>query len=210
MKEEQQYQSALSSAKIPILVLDQKWHQLFALTGKPESVLTVEAELKRLLEKQGQLNNDIKDLKKTKNKLMDNIVQNMEGTHEENVNDISSRKLTEDRRLIDEINEKLEVYEDELLEIPRQIQETNSRLMVATMDYCYDTIRSNKTEIDEIGEWIAQIRIDLKKNIIKKQNREINNKQIYSYMHDIFGAKILDLFDLKTEETEDTFEVGSE
>ena len=74
--------------------------------------------------------------------------------------------------------------------------------MAATMDYCYDTLRSNKEQIDEIALWIAQVRMDLKKNIIKKQNREINNKQIYSYMHDIFGAQILDLFDLKTEDEE--------
>lgn len=202
MKEEQEYQKALATAKIPVLVLDQKWHQLFALSGKPETVLGVEKELTQLLERQGKLNNDIKDLKKTKGKLMDNIVQNMEGTHEENINDISSKKLSEDRRLIDEINQTMEVYEDELLEIPRQIHETNGRLMVATMDYCYDTLRSNKEQIDEIALWIAQVRMDLKKNIIKKQNREINNKQIYSYMHDIFGAQILDLFDLKTEDEE--------
>ena len=46
------------------------------------------------------------------------------------------------------------------------------------------------------------MRIDLKKNIIKKQNREINSKEIYSYMHDIFGAQIIDIFDLKQEEQE--------
>ena len=39
-------------------------------------------------------------------------------------------------------------------------------------------------------------RIDLKKNIIKKQNREINSRQIYAYMHDIFGAEMMDVFDL--------------
>ena len=119
MKEE--YQKALAAAQVPVLVLDQKWHQLFVLSGKPETVLMVEKELNQLLERQGKLNNDIKDLKKTKSKLMDNIVQNMEGTHEENINDISSKKLSEDRRLIDEINQTIESYEDELLEIPRQI-----------------------------------------------------------------------------------------
>ena len=36
-----------------------------------------------------------------------------------------------------------------------------------------------------------------KKNIIKKQNREINNRQIYSYMHDIFGAEVIDIFDME-------------
>lgn len=202
MKEEQELLQALSQKKVPVLVLDQKWHRLFALSGKPDDVKPLEETLNGLLERQGQLNNDIKDLKKTKSRLMENIVQNMEGTHEENVGDMAYRKLEEDRRLIDEINGKMAEYEDELLELPRQIQDANRTLMVATMNYCYQKLRDNVSEIDEITAWITQVRIDLKKNIIKKQNREINNRQIYSYMHDIFGAQILDLFDLKEEDEE--------
>ncbi len=41
---------------------------------------------------------------------------------------------------------------------------------------------------------------NMKKNIIKKQNREINSKEIYSYMHNIFGAEMIEVFDLKEEE----------
>ena len=74
--------------------------------------------------------------------------------------------------------------------------------MLASMDFCYDKLRTNNEEIEEIAAWIKQMRIDLKKNIIKKQNREINSKEIYSYMHDIFGAQIIDIFDLKQEEQE--------
>ena len=48
-----------------------------------------------------------------------------------------------------------------------------------------------------IDEWIANIRVELKKNVIKKQNRDINNREIYSYLHDIFGAEVLDLFDIE-------------
>lgn len=202
MKDDKEYMEALAQKKVPILVLDQKWHRVFALNGKPQNVKAEEAILNELLERQGQLNNDIKDLKKTKAKLMENIVQNMDGTHEENINDISSRKLEEDRRLIDEINARMEEYEDELMELPRKIQEANRTLMISTMQFCYQKLRDNVSEIEEITEWITQVRIDLKKNIIRKQNREINNRQIYSYMHDIFGAQILDLFDLKEEDEE--------
>ena len=52
-------------------------------------------------------------------------------------------------------------------------------------------------ESKEIEEWISGIRIELKKNIIKKQNRDINNREIYAYLHDIFGAEVLDLFDIQ-------------
>ena len=204
--EEKDFENALKDKKVPILVLDQKWHRLFALSGKPENVLAIESELNHLIERQGQLNNDLKDLKKLKNKLMDNIVVNMAGTHEENSGAIESKKLEEDKRLIDDVNAKIEAAEDELLELPKLIRDKNETLMIATMDFCYDKLRSNMKEADEIAEWISQVRRDLKKNIIKKQNREINNRQIYSYMHDIFGPSVINLFDLVQEDVDEKLE----
>ena len=52
--------------------------------------------------------------------------------------------------------------------------------------------------------WNASVipipRVDLKKNIIRKQNRDINNREIYAYLHDIFGPSTLDLFDIHYED----------
>lgn len=206
MIEDKNFKEAIETKKVPILVLDQKWHRLFALSGKSEEILKIESALNELIQHQGQINNDMKELKKIKNTLMGNIVMNMEGAHDENINTMVSKKLGEDRRLIDEINEKIENYEDELLELPKLIKAQNEELMLESMNYCYEKMRINTTEVDEIAAWIAQVRKDLKKNIIKKQNREINSKQIYSYMHDIFGVQVIDLFDLKYEDVETKYE----
>ena len=65
------------------------------------------------------------------------------------------------------------------------------------MDYFYEKLRVNHEESAEIEAWINQVRIDLKKNIIRKQNRDINNREIYEYLHDIFGAAVIDIFDIK-------------
>lgn len=203
MKEEKDFKEALKEKKVPVLVLDQKWHRLFELGGKPEQVIQIESGLTHLLERQGQLNNDVKDMKKLKKKLMDSIVANMEGTNEEKFGAEESRKLEENRRLIDELNEKLAQAEDELLELPGLIRETNNQLMIETMRYCYQKLHTNIQEVEEITDWIAKVRRELKINIIKKQNREINGRQIYAYMHDIFGMEILNLFDLKYEEVEE-------
>ena len=156
-----------------------------------------------LLERQGQLNNDLKDMKKLKKKLMGDIVANMEGTHAEKFGAKESKKLEENRRLIDELNEKMEQAEDELLELPTLIRERNGELMLETVQYSYDKLHKNMQEAAEIAEWIARVRKELKINIIKKQNREINGRQIYAYMHDIFGMEILNLFDLNYEEVEE-------
>ena len=200
MGEHRDFKEVVQGRKIPICVLDQKWHKLFALKGKPDEVVEKEKELNVLLQKQGKLNTENKDLKKVKSRLMENIVQNMEGTNEDKSDHVSSKMLDEDRRLIDEVNQQIEDNEDQLLELLREISRVNQELMVLTMDYCYEKLRINISEAKQINEWITQVRIDLKKNIIKKQNREINSRQIYAYMHDIFGAELMDVFDLENDD----------
>ncbi len=185
------FKSALIGKTVPLLVLDQKWHRLFAVHGKTEEIKTCESKLNGLLSEQGKLNTRLKELKKLKGKLLDEIVQNM---------DEDDKKLEENKRLVDEINEKIDECEDALVDIPYKIRETNDELMLLSMDYFYDKIRVNQSESIEIEEWIHQIRIDLKKNIIRKQNRDINNREIYAYLHDIFGAEVINIFDIKYED----------
>lgn len=195
MKTEEEFRAALSNKNIPLLVLDQKWHRLFAIHGKTDEIKEKEAKVNELLAQQGRANTELKKLKKIKNQLMDEIVQNMDD--DDNDSAEREKKRLENKKLIDEVNEKINEEEDLLLELPKEIKEVNESLMILSMDYFYSKLRVNQTEANEIEDWIAQVRIDLKKNIIRKQNRTINNKEIYSYLHDIFGAEVLDLFDIQ-------------
>ncbi len=196
MKQRQDFKSALIGKTVPLLILDQKWHRLFAVHGKTDEIKALETKLNKLLTEQAKLNTRLKDLKKLKGKLLDEIVQSMEE---------DEKKLEDNKRLVDEINEKIDVCEEELADIPFQLRETNDELMLCSMDYFYEKIRVNQTESTEIEEWINQVRIDLKKNIIRKQNRDINNREIYAYLHDIFGAEVINIFDIKyNEESRET------
>ncbi|MGN0414148.1 MAG: hypothetical protein ACI4FX_01495 [Agathobacter sp.] len=200
MKSDEEFRAAIAGKQVPILVLDQKWHRLFAVHGKTDEIKEAEGALNALLARQGKLNTDLKGFKVLKNKLMDSIVQNMDGTTEAHMDAAREKKLDEDKRLIEEVNQKIADAEDELLEIPKQIREANNELMILSLDYFYDKIRVNQEESREIEEWITQVRIDLKKNIIRKQNRDINNREIYAYLHDILGPQVLDLFDIQYEQ----------
>ncbi len=200
MKDEEVFREALAGKQIPILILDTKWHRLFAMHGKSEQIRRIEGELNGLLAEQGQCNQELKDLRKLKSTLMASIVRNMDGATEEMAESIESRKLEENKRLIEEVNDKIENYADRLLELPYLIRQKNEELMIVSMDYCYEKMRVNAKEAEDIAEWIQQIRIELKKNIIRKQNCETNTREIYAYMHDIFGPQIIDLFDIQYEE----------
>lgn len=201
MRTEEEFKQALHEKKVPLLVLDQKWHRLFAIHGKTDEIKETEEELNGLLARQGKLNSEVKDLKKVKNTLMNNIMENMDDSISEAERNQREKKLEEDKRLIEEINEKISNAEDELLDLPNIIKECNEELMLLSMDYFYSKLRVNQQEAKEIEDWITQVRIDLKKNIIKKQNREINNREIYAYLHDILGNEVIDIFDIQYDDS---------
>lgn len=200
MKNREEFRKALEHKKIPLLVLDQKWHRLFAVHGKTEEIRSTETELNNLLARQGKLNSDLKDYKKVKNQLMDDIVQNMEGSEGDSSD--KEKVRDKDKRMIDELNERIDQAEAELLELPPKMKAVNEKMMILSMEYFYAKIKINAQESKEIDEWIKQVRIDLKKNIIKKQNRDINNREMYAYLHDICGPEVLDMFDVELNDSD--------
>ncbi len=190
-KGEEAFKEALQGKKYPVLILDNKWHRLFTQRNQNKEIMQTADELKELVGKQGGLNNDIKDIKKLKQKLMDEIVSGIDG---EMLND---KEMAEHKRLIEECNEKMDEKQDALLDLPKQIDEVNHRLMLLTMEVCYEIIENNTAEINEIAEWISNIRVELKKNVVRKQEKEWMNQELYSYMHDIFGPEVIEVFDMK-------------
>ncbi|MEG0804979.1 MAG: hypothetical protein RR364_01745 [Lachnospiraceae bacterium] len=191
---------SLKDIKVPVLVLDERWHHLFTQIGKSSKINKLEEALDSELSYQGHLNDEVSNLKKAKSNLMKSIMDNMDGAEDNAGNALQLQKLNENKRLINEVNDQLEACEDEQLEMPKRIKEANELLMVESMSYCYDKLHYNAEEIAEIGTWIRKMRRELKKNIIIKQSHEHDNQQIYNYMHDILGASVIDVFDIKYDE----------
>ena len=189
------FSDALQGKNIPVLTLDHKWYRLFDEVGKKE-IKNLSEQLNNLLKKQGRLNTESKDIRKLKKKLMSEMVSMV---HEaEQSGDAKIDKQIEDhKRLVEECNQKLAGYKDELLEIPDEIEEVNRQLMLQTMESCYNIMQKNTAEIEAIDDWVTEIRIELKKRLVEKQEKEQKNHEIYSYMHDVFGAEVLNLFDMK-------------
>lgn len=190
------YKPALESKRIPILTLDHKWHKLFTQAEPNKRLKRREEELNELVKRQGKANTEIKEIKKLKRKLMQGIMEN--ASEASSGKDARARRKTdESKRLIGECNEKIAGYEDELIELPRQIDKVNKELMLMTMEICYDRLKENERDIEEITKWVAQIKEELKQKLITKQEKELMNQELYSYMHDIFGADVINLFDME-------------
>ncbi|SKB62830.1 hypothetical protein SAMN06296386_10315 [Lachnospiraceae bacterium] len=190
---EDQFNEALAGKHVPVLTLDNKWHRLLKEIGETKEMRRLQDELNELIKHQGKINTEEKDLKKIKNNLMSEIMK--EGTGEASDRK-TEKKLEESRRLINEINEKLEEYYDEMKDLPKKISEVNNQLMLLTMKQSYDVIKDNTRDIEVIGDWIKTMRMELKRKILEKQHMELVNVELYSYMQGIFGPSVVDLFDI--------------
>lgn len=189
------FQAALSGKKIPILTLDNKWYRLLD-EGTRAAVKGMEDQLNDLLKRQGKLNTETGDIIKLKKKLISEIVPLVSEVDQTGDKSLE-KKIDQNKRLVEECNQRIENNKDELMELPREIDRVNFQLMMATMDYCYDTMQENSEEIEQIDAWVREIRIELKKRLVRKQEMEHQNLELYSYMHDIFGADVVDVFDMQ-------------
>lgn len=186
------FNKIVKDRKLPILILDARWHELFSEDQKTPSMKELERKLNNLLKQQGKLVNDIKDMKTLKNNLLKEIMENMEiGSSDK----AKEKKLEKNKQFINELNEKIDLAMDELSEIPYRIKEVNEELMAESVDIFYDRLEINKEELMNVADWIAQMREELKRKILIKQDLETKNTMIYTYMHDILGAELMELFD---------------
>lgn len=196
-KGEEDFKNALLGKKIPILTLDHNWHLLFTQTDPDERILKLEEELNDLLKKQGKINTETREIKVLKKKLMDEIVERMNEIGEGNPSKKVEKELEDKKRLIAECNDRLSSYEDDIIDLPKAINDKNYELMLATMEVCYAQIKDNAREIEEISAWIEEIRVELKKKMVRKQQKVNRNQNFYTYMHNIFGADVINIFDMK-------------
>ena len=194
-RSEKVFQPALKGKKIPILTLDHNWHKLFSQAHITPEIESLENQVNDLLKKQGKNTTEQKSVKALKKKLMDEIVELADKLDETGDQGIQ-KKIDEHKRLIQECNEKLDELKDEELDIPRDLDQANYQLMLRTMEACYERLDQNMAEIKKQEEWISKIRVELKKVVIRKQEKEIDTYELYSYMHDIFGPDVIDIFDM--------------
>lgn len=177
---------------LPILTLDSRWYELVPAVSKTDEIKYWEQQVNALLKRQGQVTNDIKDVKKLKAQMIQTVVQNME----EDGDSVKHRKkMSQSQRLIHEAKEKIAQLEDEAMELPRQLETANQNLMLETVRLCYSRINENKADLEVLDKWITATRLKLKKNILIKQDKENINAKMYSSMHDILGPEMMSALD---------------
>ena len=191
---EEKYTKALKKLTVPILTLDPRWHQLFPDHLKTKKLKKLEKDLNKLIKKQGQTNNDIKDYERARKALMENILNNMTDGNEID-SPIRSKKQDKNQKLLEELQDKLKEANRLIDRIPMEIKTANQEVLLESMRICYETLLTNTERIEAEERWIAEAREILKEHILIKQEMEIRNTDTYKFMHDLLGAKVMEIFD---------------
>lgn len=186
----------LKKKNIPIACLDERWLRLFPDSEKTPLIRKLENELKELLKRQGKVNTDLKDIRVVRDNLTQSVLDTAEDTSiPENKR---LKKQAASQRLIVEARQKQDNLELELDELPDKIKEANSALIFESVRVCYQRINQNKRDIDMLEQWIEQMRDKLKERVVLKQDKEITNEEIYTYLHGMLGAGVMEAFDEKS------------
>ena len=183
----EEIKALFANTNVPLITVDQRWHELFPEKNKSGKIKTLETNVNSLVKKQGKLVNENKDLKRAKKKLMSDIVKNME--------DAGNPVIKNGKKLMEELNEKIIANEDELAKVPYEIKEANEELMAYSMAECYERMLENREEIDRIQVWMDDIKEQVKKKKIKQLTLEEDTQKIYSYLHDLVGPEAMNRFD---------------
>ncbi|MCH5267420.1 MAG: hypothetical protein J1E62_03660 [Lachnospiraceae bacterium] len=190
------YMQALQGKSVPLLSIDARWHTLFPDFRKTNEIKQLEKELNDLIKKQGQANNDLKEYEKAKKVLMQNIVNNMTDGHEAD-SPLRVRKQEKNQKLINDLNAKIAETKELQKQLPGEITAKNSQLLIACMRVCYQELQDNTVEIEERESQIRQLREEVKNHILRKQDLEMRNTEVYKYMHNLLGAEVVEVFDRK-------------
>ena len=186
----------LKKKNIPIACLDERWLRLFPDSEKTPLIRKLENELKELLKRQGKVNTDLKDIRVVRDKLTQSVLDTAEDTSIPENKRLKNQAAS--HRLIVEARQKQDNLEPELDELPDKIKEANSALIFESVRVCYQRINQNKRDIDMLEQWIEQMRDKLKERVVLKQDKEITNEEIYTYLHGMLGAGVMEAFDEKS------------
>lgn len=184
----------LRKNNISLLILDERWNNLFKSTEKTPEITEKEDKLKELLKFQSRLMEEVKEIAARKKDRMDKIIKLTTEVFDKN-NEEAKKEMASCEKEIININERLPKIEEELENIPTLIKEANLELLEVTVNAVYYEIGFNQRRIKELEAYIEETRTRLKELIDEKEALSEDDTDIYSYFHDLLGAEELEKLD---------------
>ena len=118
---------------------------------------------------------------------MDGIVANMGNN--------SEKKSKQSQKLLLEMNERIDVGTNRILELPGLIKEANARLLTEGVKIAYRNMQGTEETLEILTKEIEELRLSLEQRELKRDELEDRRDKVYSYMHNLLGPEIVELFD---------------
>lgn len=187
-------QNILRKNDISMLIIDERWNQLFNKEEKTTPIVKCEQNLKHLLKEQARLVTEQKDITNKKKKCMETIVMLTDKAYQEN-DEKALEEMQQCQKEIAHINERIKAIDLELQEIPEKIKQANMELLEETVNAVYTKIKTSEQTIKQLESEIGILKDKLRNSIIKKQELAELVENAYSYFHDLIGKEELERLD---------------
>lgn len=186
-------ESILLKNKIPLLHNDDSWIKLFGDTND-KNIQNAKEELIELVSKEKEIEIQYRELQKEKLKCMKMILGVSDSINNENK--VENIALLDDykNRMIN-INEELEELTFQIETIPKEIRETNLKLLNATVQYGYDELKAKEKIVNQSISEIEILRQRLKELIETKHDYEEWINQTYTFLHGLLGSEVIEKID---------------
>ncbi len=179
---------------ISLLILDERWNNLFQSAEKTPAIERSEENLRGLLKEESRLIAEKKEAAALKKRNMDKIIQLTSKVFEEN--DINAKKEMQScEQEIKKINDRVIKIDELIEEMPDRLKQANLDLLELTVSVVYFKMRSARKRVEELEKLIADTRDKLKAYIDEKESLSQDDSDIYSYFHDLLGAQELQRLD---------------
>lgn len=179
--------------KIPLLIENKEWSQIFGST-KNKEIQKDKAALLELVSKEKETVKKLENIKADKKRMMAKIITLSDEINNNNkVENISI--LEESQQEINRMNEEIDDLMFELEMMPRSIREANLKLLESTVKCAYSELVEKEEELEKINRELSELREKLRDYIARKCDNEERINRIYSFLHNSLGNEKLNELD---------------
>ncbi len=185
--------SVMMENKIPILIKDKSWMNLFNSVDD-KGITSYRNQLDDLLNEQKQIERELSILKAQKKKNMIKILNISDEVNNSN-NSKAIEFMDKCQEEITDINNKIEeiMFRGEML--PKEIREANYNLLKETIRYSYKELKASEEKLTLTNGEIESHRTKLRILLEQKHDYEEMINNTYSFLHGILGSYEMEKFD---------------
>lgn len=191
-REEEEFINRFRGLEAPILILDERWLRIFPEVYKTPEIKQLEKKLREAFKYQARLNNDMGNAEQKKKQLLERIIRFMNVAQ---INENEAKKQEKSQEYIKDINAQLSDMELEYENIPDKIKELNEELLIESLRVCYRRMKENKKQLAEQKQLVEEARDLLQERRERQKELRKENESIFSFMHRVFGSRIIEVFD---------------